>query len=66
MNKKAYIIPAISMMAIEENLMAAVSNGGVQDDGLGIGISSPVSGGDASDAAAKGHGNSLWPMDDED
>lgn len=65
MNKKAYITPAINMMTIEENLMAAVSNG-VQDDGLGIGISSPISDGDASDAAAKGHGTSLWPMDDED
>lgn len=59
--KKHYTRPFISEIIINEHLM-----NGVSGEGESIIITNtPISGGDASNAAAKGNNSSMWDFDEE-
>lgn len=62
MNKKKYSTPATSIMTIESETLMAASDG-VFGDGSGIGIGGIENGGDAAEAASKGHYN-VWGDDE--
>ena len=59
--KKHYTRPCISEIIINEHLMNGVSGEG----GSIIIHDTPISGGDASNAAAKGNNSSMWAFDEE-
>ena len=59
--KKHYTRPCISEIIINEHLM-----NGVSGEGESIIITNTsISGGDASNAAAKGNNSSMWDFDEE-
>ena len=59
--KKHYTRPCISEIIINEHLM-----NGVSGEGESIIITNtPIPGGDASNAAAKGNNSSMWDFDEE-
>lgn len=62
MNKKKYIAPATTTVVIENETLMAAS---VSDDGLSIGTGGIETGGDAGEAASKGH-YSVWGDDEEE
>lgn len=62
MNKKYYVAPAVAVEHVEmESLCAAVSGGGLKEDGSGLsGTLTPEGNGDAGEAAGKINIHDVW------
>ena len=63
MNKKYYVAPAVAVEHVEmESLCAALSGGGLKEDGSGLSgsLNTPEQGGDAGEAAGKINIHDVW------
>lgn len=63
MNKKYYVAPAVAVEHVEmESLCAAVSGGGLKEDGSGLSgsLNNPEQDGDAGEAAGKINIHDVW------